>query len=798
MVRLSYLDASETEEVFDRVKQSAYGHQACAVMILVAHEVDAMSACKMLTRILMFDNVAYTVRSVANAAQIRTSFQDIQQSVSIKTVFMVNCGATMDLPKELDLETGDIRCIVLDNHRPFHLKNLHSAHNVVVMDYPELIDWDEQMALVPSDDSDLESELKRFEKESDYGSSTDESDSDSDSDGEGRSVGSDVGRDDDVSEVADSVVGDGDVGAEETELFSDAEGEEAQGMESTLVDDDAGMEGDDEGDDEGNDGEGEDKEEGGEMADDEPFQNDTSREDDEEEEEEQEQLRRRKRSDVVDPVRSKRKKTRSYLRRAPFVAPPTALAMVEVASTSRQRFNQEFFWQAILGITDQYLRGNLSEVMYTKACEEVNRKLATVATNETDPNAARFQVARGGEAEGEEQQMVTVQGSEAGRVTESYEFRFFLYRHWSLYDAMYYSPYVASKLAVWKTQGSFRLKEMLAKLGMPLQECYQQYAFMSPELRKSFRDQLLVTMGADEEDEEDGAQSITNKYNMKNPGVFFRSFLRYNSFRNPVAAMDVVHAASALVELCQQDAFDEEDTTSENARLSKSGSVFSGLATHSQQDAFNAAYDCLSMKDDELKRGLAAAKALQKIVVRQAASMLGSPNALLKFPTFYYGKISLKPGAAPVGTSSGAPSSSGSGAGGAGGAEAEDEIEDPLSRPMVVSRLGHFIIEVQRENGRWIKNKAKPLVLVSERKHSWLIVGITCPANAWNPEDQPHNVCKDEGHPNPNFDGGFATQFPKAALGQKLRFRNDSLDSCVMEVSKEVDVDKYILSLIED
>jgi hypothetical protein len=200
------------------------------------------------------------------------------------------------------------------------------------------------------------------------------------------------------------------------------------------------------------------------------------------------------------------------------------------------------------------------------------------------------------------------------------------------------------------------------------------------------------------------------------------------------------------------------------------------------------------MKDDELKRGLAAAKTLQKIVVRQAASMLGSPNALLKFPTFYYGKISLKPGAAPVGTSSGAPSSSGSGA---GGAEAEDEIEDPLSRPMVVSRLGHFIIEVQCENGRWIKNKAKPLVLVSERKHSWLIVGITCPEKAWNPEDVPYTVCRDEGHPNPNFEGGFATQFSKAALDQKLRFRNDSLDSCVMEVSKEVDVDKYILSLID-
>jgi hypothetical protein len=33
-----------------------------------------------------------------------------------------------------------------------------------------------------------------------------------------------------------------------------------------------------------------------------------------------------------------------------------------------------------------------------------------------------------------------------------------LLRHWSLYEAMYYSNYVASKLEVWKTQGTAKLK----------------------------------------------------------------------------------------------------------------------------------------------------------------------------------------------------------------------------------------------------------------------------------------------------------------------------------------------------
>lgn len=54
--------------------------------------------------------------------------------------------------------------------------------------------------------------------------------------------------------------------------------------------------------------------------------------------------------------------------------------------------------------------------------------------------------------------MMLVPGSENGYVEEASEYRFFLYRHWSLYDAMYHSPYVASKLGVWNPQGTVKLQ----------------------------------------------------------------------------------------------------------------------------------------------------------------------------------------------------------------------------------------------------------------------------------------------------------------------------------------------------
>ena len=57
------------------------------------------------------------------------------------------------------------------------------------------------------------------------------------------------------------------------------------------------------------------------------------------------------------------------------------------------------------------------------------------------------------------------------RATE--ELRFMLFRHWTLYDAMYHSSYVAGKLGIWKERGRKRLTGLLAKMG---------YVFICPSV----------------------------------------------------------------------------------------------------------------------------------------------------------------------------------------------------------------------------------------------------------------------------------------------------------------------------
>jgi cell division control protein 45 len=73
--------------------------------------------------------------------------------------------------------------------------------------------------------------------------------------------------------------------------------------------------------------------------------------------------------------------------------------------------------------------------------------------------------------------------------------RFLLLRHWSLYDSMLHSPYLASRLHVWKDDGIKRLHKLLAKMGVSLTQCKQTYTHMDMDLKKVLRERLLQYAG---------------------------------------------------------------------------------------------------------------------------------------------------------------------------------------------------------------------------------------------------------------------------------------------------------------
>ena len=69
--------------------------------------------------------------------------------------------------------------------------------------------------------------------------------------------------------------------------------------------------------------------------------------------------------------------------------------------------------------------------------------------------------------------------------------KFLLIRHWSLYESMLHSPYLSAKLRMWSETGRRRLAKLLAKMGVSLNQCKQNYTHMDMDLKRGLREKLL-------------------------------------------------------------------------------------------------------------------------------------------------------------------------------------------------------------------------------------------------------------------------------------------------------------------
>lgn len=111
------------------------------------------------------------------------------------------------------------------------------------------------------------------------------------------------------------------------------------------------------------------------------------------------------------------------------------------------------------------------------------------------------------------------------------EFHLMLLRHWSLYDSLYHSTYVATRLGIWKDKGRQKLSNLIANTGLPLTECYQSYASMRMEFKRDISPKL---------------KKWAPRFNM--PEIIFPSFLRNCGSRTAVSASDTIYSLTALMD----------------------------------------------------------------------------------------------------------------------------------------------------------------------------------------------------------------------------------------------------------
>ena len=465
---------------------------------------------------------------------------DHGQACTIRAVVLLNLGATRNLQKALFeptiFTTGDgngddemeeeiilppllnknhTKMYILDSHRPYHLANIHAEKNIVL--WNDFDHWHEE---VPSDgdglDGESDSDDSGDEDDDDSGDDSDsDSGDDSDSDGEAEfeeygtnakakkssSLNSDESDTDNDGDDNNSD-SDIDIHSIRSKRGSQTPEPDRYGCKKSKLDhpetpDTLAMEDSDHT-----------QEDSSESQEHEPVhdehQNNNGNNTEAESEADTEKL-----ISMAERHKLRRNKIRKYYGNGTFHSSPVSHMAYTLLSTQlRHDTIGDLLWLACIGVTDAYLHNRLDlsgyahlviklqekiELVYPdlRGDDRITERLANTVhaeelyVNDKDPNSLEGN----GIANGP---MTQVGYSENGRVMyQRDEFRFFLLRHTSLWDAMVLSPDLNTKMELWKSTGIHKLQEMLAKMGLPLAQCQQPYAFMKPSLKRRLKFMMM-------------------------------------------------------------------------------------------------------------------------------------------------------------------------------------------------------------------------------------------------------------------------------------------------------------------
>lgn len=193
--------------------------------------------------------------------------------------------------------------------------------------------------------------------------------------------------------------------------------------------------------------------------------------------------------------------------------------------------------------------------------------------------------------------------------------RFMLLRHWSLYDSMLHSPYLAARLHVWNESGVKRLHKLLAKMGISLNQCKQGYMHMDVNVRANLRDRLLRYASMYGLDELVPAGEGSATYEQEGWG-----FLRTWGWKAQLSAVDVSTIVGAILEVVNTNSVSSKpaDTLSQRADVEEIEDRSEALIKK-----FFQAYDALAPQHpNELLKSVPKAQQLMRSILRTGSSLL--------------------------------------------------------------------------------------------------------------------------------------------------------------------------------
>ncbi|KAI0647210.1 CDC45-like protein [Trametes meyenii] len=654
---------------------------ASSVIMLVAPDVDALCASKMLADLFKQDDVMHRIIPVSGHAELERIRDELTTYSDLHTLLMFNMGAILDLPSEEwfgDFPTS-LTVHVIDSSRPQNLSSVFGGGE----NGDRIVIWDDGAV------ESLQEERKAWE----VLTYAPEEDSDDDSD-------------EDLDEEAEE-------DEEDEEDYEDGDGSPTRKRRSLG--------------------------EGG--------------------------RKRGKRQKVDRPNRISREERAQhesrlikYYRSGTWHGQSAAGTMY-ILATVLERVDNDLLWLAILGLTYQYATSRISREDYDKYQQIYNDEVARL--NPAPP------IALGDDFKS--------QNPDDNSVYATDEFRFMMFRHWNLYDAMYHSSYVASKLGIWKERGRKKLTGLLARMGFSITETQQPYPHMAKDLKLSLRQKL---------------DQLAPEYGLVE--LSYPSFARCFGYRSqPLSAGDAIEALAALLAVAGGTRIEVEVEGARNggewfgggklwegvregrARDDERENVPPGVlanvkarADGKEDDAgedvgwwvknFWAAYDALN-DIERLHQAISLSMALHRAIIRQGSSIIDKQD------------IKTLRGHRVVVLTQGPDLAL-------------------FAHPGVLGRLALWLVDALRDRvgatapaGARSRRKALPFVLacLDERAGTYIVVGVTGA---------------------PDFDDVRKNEFGLAFLDAKercnARTRHGTFDTSVLEINKD-DLKVFLETLCE-
>ena len=158
---------------------------------------------------------------------------------------------------------------------------------------------------------------------------------------------------------------------------------------------------------------------------------------------------------------------------------PAALQLYALA-TACNHTSLTTLWFAILGLTEHFLLEHIDNVRY----ETVFNALQNEASRLTDGKELFVTIPIEDGEVVTPVNSITVPVSRDLFIQPCVDLRCNLMRHWTLFDSMQSSPFVASRLRLWYNAGMEMLNLLLVKMGIPLREAKTTYISMSSDIRE--------------------------------------------------------------------------------------------------------------------------------------------------------------------------------------------------------------------------------------------------------------------------------------------------------------------------